>query len=49
VRGADVAEARLPQRGVDVLGVVLVDEPQQQPDQRAVREAGVEGNRQAPV
>ena len=35
VRGADVAEPRLDQRGVDVLGVVVGEQSQQQPDQRA--------------
>jgi hypothetical protein len=40
-RGANVVEARLAQRGVDRLGVLLVDQPQQQPDQRAGGEVGV--------
>jgi hypothetical protein len=30
----DVVEARLAQRSLDALGVVLVDEPQQQSDER---------------
>lgn len=33
--GADVTEAGLAQRSFDVLGVVLVEQPQQEPDQRA--------------
>jgi hypothetical protein len=39
-RGADVVEACFAQCGVDRLGVLLVDQSQQQPDQRAGREVG---------
>ena len=35
VRGAEVAEARLAERDLDVLGVVLVEQSQQERDQRS--------------
>jgi DNA-binding MarR family transcriptional regulator len=43
VRGPYVAEAGLAQRGVDVLGVVLVDQSQQEPDQWVGRESWFHG------
>ena len=38
---AKVAEAGIAQRGVNVMGVVLVDQPQQQTDQGAIRKVCV--------
>jgi hypothetical protein len=49
VRGADVAEARLAVRGVDVLGVVLVDEPEEEADHRPGWEGRFHDIRQVPV
>ena len=40
---ADVAEAGLAQRGVDVLRVVLVGQPEQQPDHRVLGETCFHG------
>jgi hypothetical protein len=38
VRRADVAEAGVAQRRIDVLGEVLVEQPEQQPEEGAGRE-----------
>jgi len=47
--GTDVLETRLAQRGIDVLGVVLVEEAEQKPDHWTGRKVGLHGNRQVPV